>query len=153
MKQTEEKALIQLRTTKTIKEKIQKKADTLNLSITQFLLKSVEDKDEFISVFEVFNRHFQEIKEKIDTSFYYLKEDTEELKEIKSGSNKHFITININKEDIEESDLILIKGNVLEVLEHNKDEQVFIALNLINDKKLQLKYENFTEDTIIKRKM
>ena len=142
---------LHIRTTKEEKERIQIESDKLNLSISNYVLKCVNDKKEFISVFEYFKKEFTEVKEKIDTSFYYLKEDTEILKE--NDDDKSFITININKEEIEKKDLIIIKGNVLEVLEHKNDEQIVIVKNLMNDKRLQLNYTNLTEDMVIKRRI
>lgn len=149
------RTLIQVRTTEDVKIKIQKQAEILNMSISQFLLKSVEDKKEFINIFEQFDKEFRNIKEKIDTSFYYLKEDTQEIQSIineEKEDNKHYSTLDIPKEEISKTDLILIKGNVLEVLEHNKEEGYLLAINILNDKKLQLKYENLTDDLVVKRR-
>lgn len=150
------KALIQIRTTEEMKAKIQKQADTLNMSVSQLLLKSVEDNKDFISIFERFYKEFENINENISSTFYFFKQDIDELKEsklVKSESKKHYVDIKIPKENIIEEDLIVLKGNVLEVLENNVEGSYFLVLNLINNTKMQLTYDKFTDDAIIKRRM
>ena len=150
------KALIQIRTTEEMKAKIQKQADTLNMSVSQLLLKSVEDNKDFISIFERFYKEFENINENISSTFYFFKQDIDELKEgklVKSESKKHYIDIKIPKENIIEEDLIVLKGNVLEVLENNVEGSYFLVLNLINNTKMQLTYDKFTDDAIVKRRM
>ena len=150
------KALIQIRTTEEMKAKIQKQADALNMSVSQLLLKSVEDNKDFISIFERFYKEFENINENISSTFYIFKQDIDELKEsklVKSESKIHYVDIKIPKENIIEEDLIVLKGNVLEVLENNVEGSYFLVLNLINNTKMQLTYDKFTDDAIIKRKM
>lgn len=150
------KALIQIRTTEEMKAKIQKQADTLNMSVSQLLLKSVEDNKDFISIFERFYKEFENINENISSTFYFFKQDIDELKEgklVKSESKKHYVDIKIPKENIIEEDLIVLKGNVLEVLENNVEGSYFLVLNLINNTKMQLTYDKFTDDAIVKRRM
>ena len=150
------KALIQIRTTEEMKAKIQKQADTLNMSVSQLLLKSVEDNKDFISIFERFYKEFENINENISSTFYFFKQDIDELKEgklVKNESKKHYVDIKIPKENIIEEDLIVLKGNVLEVLENNVEGSYFLVLNLINNTKMQLTYDKFTDDAIIKRRM
>lgn len=150
------KALIQIRTTEEMKAKIQKQADTLNMSVSQLLLKSVEDNKDFISIFERFYKEFENINENISSTFYFFKQDIDELKEdklAKNESKKHYIDIKIPKENIIEEDLIVLKGNVLEVLENNVEGSYFLVLNLINNTKMQLTYDKFTDDAIVKRRM
>ena len=150
------KALIQIRTTEEMKAKIQKQADTLNMSVSQLLLKSVEDNKDFISIFERFYKEFENVNENISSTFYFFKQDIDELKEgklVKSESKKHYVDIKIPKENIIEEDLIVLKGNVLEVLENNVEGSYFLVLNLINNTKMQLTYDKFTDDAIVKRRM
>lgn len=150
------KALIQIRTTEEMKAKIQKQADTLNMSVSQLLLKSVEDNKDFISIFERFYKEFENINENISSTFYFFKQDIDELKEgklVKNESKKHYVDIKIPKENIIEEDLIVLKGNVLEVLENNVEGSYFLVLNLINNTKMQLTYDKFTDDAIVKRRM
>lgn len=150
------KALIQIRTTEEMKAKIQKQADTLNMSVSQLLLKSVEDNKDFISIFERFYKEFENINENISSTFYFFKQDIDELKEgklVKNESKKHYVDIKIPKENIIEEDLIVLKGNVLEVLENNAEGSYFLVLNLINNTKMQLTYDKFTDDAIVKRRM
>lgn len=150
------KALIQIRTTEEMKAKIQKQADALNMSVSQLLLKSVEDNKDFISIFERFYKEFENINENISSTFYFFKQDIDELKEgklVKNESKKHYVDIKIPKENIIEEDLIVLKGNVLEVLENNVEGSYFLVLNLINNTKMQLTYDKFTDDAIIKRRM
>lgn len=150
------KALIQIRTTEEMKAKIQKQADTLNMSVSQLLLKSVEDNKDFISIFERFYKEFENINENISSTFYFFKQDIDELKEgklVTNESKKHYVDIKIPKENIIEEDLIVLKGNVLEVLENNVEDSYFLVLNLINNTKMQLTYDKFIDDAIIKRRM
>ena len=150
------KALIQIRTTEEMKAKIQKQADTLNMSVSQLLLKSVEDNKDFISIFERFYKEFENINENISSTFYFFKQDIYELKEgklVTNESKKHYVDIKIPKENIIEEDLIVLKGNVLEVLENNVEGSYFLVLNLINNTKMQLTYDKFTDDAIVKRRM
>lgn len=150
------KALIQIRTTEEMKAKIQKQADALNMSVSQLLLKSVEDNKDFISIFERFYKEFENINENISSTFYFFKQDIDELKEgklVKNESKKHYVDIKIPKENIIEEDLIVLKGNVLEVLENNVEGGYFLVLNLINNTKMQLTYDKFTDDAIVKRRM
>lgn len=150
------KALIQIRTTEEMKAKIQKQADALNMSVSQLLLKSVEDNKDFISIFERFYKEFENINENISSTFYFFKQDIDELKEgklVKNESKKHYVDIKIPKENIIEEDLIVLKGNVLEVLENNVEGSYFLVLNLINNTKMQLTYDKFTDDAIVKRRM
>lgn len=150
------KALIQIRTTEEMKAKIQKQADTLNMSVSQLLLKSVEDNKDFISIFERFYKEFENINENISSTFYFFKQDINELKEgklVTNESKKHYVDIKIPKENIIEEDLIVLKGNVLEVLENNVEGSYFLVSNLINNTKMQLTYDKFIDDAIIKRRM
>ena len=150
------KALIQIRTTEEMKAKIQKQADTLNMSVSQLLLKSVEDNKDFISIFERFYKEFENINENISSTFYFFKQDIDELKEgklVTNESKKHYVDIKIPKENIIEEDLIVLKGNVLEVLENNVEGSYFLVSNLINNTKMQLTYDKFTDDAIVKRRM
>ncbi len=150
------KALIQIRTTEEMKAKIQKQADALNMSVSQLLLKSVEDNKDFISIFERFYKEFENINENISSTFYFFKQDIDELKEgklVTNESKKHYVDIKIPKENIIEEDLIVLKGNVLEVLENNVEGSYFLVLNLINNTKMQLTYDKFIDDAIIKRRM
>ncbi len=150
------KALIQIRTTEEMKAKIQKQADTLNMSVSQLLLKSVEDNKDFISIFERFYKEFENINENISSTFYFFKQDIDELKEgklVTNESKKHYVDIKIPKENIIEEDLIVLKGNVLEVLENNVEGSYFLVSNLINNTKMQLTYDKFIDDAIIKRRM
>ena len=150
------KALIQIRTTEEMKAKIQKQADALNMSVSQLLLKSVEDNKDFISIFERFYKEFENINENISSTFYFFKQDIDELKEgklVKNESKKHYVDIKIPKENIIEEDLIVLKGNVMEVLENNVEGSYFLVLNLINNTKMQLTYDKFTDDAIVKRRM
>ena len=150
------KALIQIRTTEEMKAKIQKQADTLNMSVSQLLLKSVEDNKDFISIFERFYKEFENINENISSTFYFFKQDIDELKEgklVANESKKHYVDIKIPKENIIEEDLIVLKGNVLEVLENNVEGSYFLVSNLINNTKMQLTYDKFIDDAIIKRRM
>ena len=150
------KALIQIRTTEEMKAKIQKQADALNMSVSQLLLKSVEDNKDFISIFERFYKEFENINENISSTFYFFKQDIDELKEgklVTNESKKHYVDIKIPKENIIEEDLIVLKGNVLEVLENNVEGSYFLVSNLINNTKMQLTYDKFIDDAIIKRRM
>ncbi len=150
------KALIKIRTTEEMKAKIQKQADALNMSVSQLLLKSVEDNKDFISIFERFYKEFENINENISSTFYFFKQDIDELKEgklVKNESKKHYVDIKIPKENIIEEDLIVLKGNVLEVLENNVEGSYFLVSNLINNTKMQLTYDKFIDDAIIKRRM
>ncbi len=150
------KTLIQIRTTEEMKAKIQKQADTLNMSVSQLLLKSVEDNKDFISIFERFYKEFENINENISSTFYFFKQDIDELKEgklVTNESKKHYVDIKIPKENIIEEDLIVLKGNVLEVLENNVEGSYFLVSNLINNTKMQLTYDKFIDDAIIKRRM
>lgn len=150
------KALIQIRTTEEMKAKIQKQADALNMSVSQLLLKSVEDNKDFISIFERFYKEFENINENISSTFYFFKQDIDELKEgklVTNESKKHYVDIKIPKENIIEEDLIVLKGNVLEVLENNVEGSYFLVSNLINNTKMQLTYDKFTDDAIVKRRM
>lgn len=146
------KELIQIRTTENIKQKLQAEADNLELSLSQYILKCVEDKRDLVMFFEAFKREIVDVKDKIDTSFYYLKQDTDSLMNKENEDIKSYITIKIDTENLIKSDIIIIKGNVLEVIKNDKEDKIIYANNLLNDKKLQVQYQSFTEDVIIKRR-
>ena len=157
------KALIQIRTTEEIKIKIQKQAEELNMSVSQFILKSVEDKKDFVSIFEHFNKDFKELKDITTEGFYCLREDIQDValdfnEKNKHNSsdfndkNKHYSKVDIEKEEIIETDLIIISNNIFEVIEHNREGEYFLVSRLSDGENKKLSYENYRSDSIIKRR-
>lgn len=133
------------------KKEIEMLSKSLNLTMTDFILNSVNDKkitinqiqkiDESITDFNSF------LLENLTKKLESLKEDTLEIK-----SQKSFITISINKEDIKKGDIIIFKNNFLEVIKNSVEEKEFYLINLFNDKKNLIKYESLTDEIIVKRR-
>jgi NMD protein affecting ribosome stability and mRNA decay len=147
--------LIQVRTTVEEKEKIQSKADKLNLSVSNYVLKCISDKDNIINIFEQFNSKFEDIKEKIDYSFSYLKEDTEAIKnKEKEGVVKEYISINLEKNNLSlfKVDDILEANNNLYIVENILSDGLGIK-NLLNLKTSKLTQEHTNSITSVRRKV
>lgn len=133
------------------KKEIEMLSKSVNLTMTDFILNSVNDKkitinqiqkiDESITDFNSF------LLENLTKKLESLKEDTLEIK-----SQKSFITISINKEDIKKGDIIIFKNNFLEVIKNSVEEKEFYLINLFNDKKNLIKYESLTDEIIVKRR-
>jgi hypothetical protein len=147
--------LIQVRTTVEEKEKIQSKADKLNLSVSNYVLKCISDKDNIINIFEQFNSKFEDIKEKIDYSFSYLKEDTEAIKsKEKECVVKEYISINLEKNNLSlfKVDDILEANNNLYIVENILSDGLGIK-NLLNLKTSKLTQEHTNSITSVRRKV
>lgn len=147
--------LIQVRTTVEEKEIIQNKADKLNLSVSNYVLKCISNKDNIINVFEQFNSKFEDVKEKIDNAFYYLKEDTEAIKsKEKECVVKEYISINLEKNNLSlfKVDDILEANSNLYIVENILSDGLGIK-NLLHLKTSKLTQEHANSITSVRRKM
>lgn len=147
--------LIQVRTTVEEKEIIQNKADKLNLSVSNYVLKCISEKDNIINIFEQFNSKFEDVKEKIDNSFYYLKEDTEAIKnKEKEYVVKEYISINLEKNNLSlfKVDDILEANSNLYIVENILNDGLGIK-NILNLKTSKLTQEHTNSITSVRRKM
>jgi hypothetical protein len=147
--------LIQVRTTVEEKEIIQSKADKLNLSVSNYVLKCISDKDNIINIFGQFYSEFEDVKEKIDNSFYYLKEDTEAIKnKEKECVVKEYISVNLEKNNLSlfKVDDILEANNSLYIVENVFENSLGIK-NILNLKTSKLTAEHAHAIVSVRRKM
>lgn len=93
---------LQIRCSQEEKESIKLQAEKFNLSVSQYALKCIKEKGNFVSIYDSLESKIELIREQNDNQFYYLKEDLEELKNKENtASKKEYIEIKLsNKEDV-----------------------------------------------------
>jgi hypothetical protein len=148
--------LIQVRTTVEEKEIIQSKADKLNLSVSNYVLKCISDKDNIINIFEQFNSKFEDIQEQNGNYFYYLRQAIEEFENNKNIEvKKEYIEINLsNKQDTTsyKVDDILEANSNLYIVENILNDGLGIK-NILNLKTSKLTQEHTNSITSVRRKV
>lgn len=152
MKNTQKTKII-MNTTVAKKEEIQRISSSLNLTMTDYILSSLDDKKFIVEQTEKVNQNvlnsssvlLTELTEMLSS----IKEDTKEI----NSSFKPFVEINISSfKEIRQGDLLILKGNTIEVFENDLDENKLYVMNLVNNKKHQLSYEQLV-DSIVKRRV
>lgn len=125
--------LVQFRTTKTRKNNIENRAKLLGLSTAKYMENCTDDSDKLLSIFDKFKDEIDEVKEGVNNSFHYLKQDTEELlSESKKESNLTYSTINL-------------EDNKSNINTYKVDD---ILTALVEDKELLYRVENIFDDSI-----
>lgn len=88
--------LVQFRTTKKRKSSIETRAKQLGISVAKHMENCTDDTEKLLTVFDSFKQEIEEVKEGVNNSFHYLKQDTEELLlESKKESNLTYSTVNL----------------------------------------------------------
>lgn len=145
--------LVQFRTTKTRKNNIENRAKQLGLSTAKYLENSVDDTNKLLSIFDKFQSEIEEVKEGVNNSFHYLKQDTEAILN-SSESNKEYQLINIEKTDINlfKPEDILEANNSLFIIELVLEDGLGIK-NLLTMKTSKISEKHLESITSIRRKI
>lgn len=148
-----QKATIVFKCDVSIKEEIQSTSASQNLTMTDYLLSCHNNNKFTIAQNEKINQNI------LNSSSVLLTELTKMLSSIKEDTKKintsfkPFVEINISSfKEIRQGDLLILKGNTIEVFENDLDENKLYVMNLVNNKKHQLSYEQLV-DSIVKRRV
>lgn len=145
--------LVQFRTTKTRKNNIETRAKQLGISVAKHMENCTDDTEKLLTVFDSFKQETEDIKEAINNSFHYLKQDTETILN-SSESNKEYQLINIEKTDINlfKPEDILEANNSLFIIELVLEDGLGIK-NLLTMKTSKISEKHLESITSIRRKI
>jgi hypothetical protein len=158
-KNKSEQILLRLNTS--LKEDVRKRAEQTNLSMSSYIIKKLEGDSLNTQLFSEIQRENRELKDQLQETFFYLKRDTEELKELITSKDKlkqfsYKKQENINKENIHnynEEDILVIGTDTGVITSVSKEEGIllvyFISQNEIKKLNLSQHYTHIKE--IIKK--
>jgi hypothetical protein len=150
MKDKNKTEQILLRLNTSLKEDIRKRAEQTNLSMSSYIIKKLEGDSLNTQLFSEIQRENRELKDQLQETFFYLKRDTEELKELITNKEEAKQDTKFDYKEDKDSDLTDINsyttGDILQVAE----EFVLVKNVLKNENKIAILFIKNLETKVLK---
>jgi len=145
-KNKSEQILLRLNTS--LKEDVRKRAEQTNLSMSSYIIKKLEGDSLNTQLFSEIQRENRELKDQLQETFFYLKRDTEELKELITSKEETKQDIKFDYKEDKDLDLTDINsysvGDILQIL----NDYVLVKSILKDENKLLIMFINTLETQV-----